>query len=78
MWAQNFVVSKKKLRYTESYIFWDITPCCLLKVNRRFGGTCRLRLQDSRISPNNLMVNVDPEFRNFQEKMLYGFIYSEM
>jgi hypothetical protein len=23
-------------------IFWDITPCSPLKVNRRFGGTCRL------------------------------------
>jgi hypothetical protein len=26
-------------------IFWDITPCSPLKVNRRFGGTCRLDLQ---------------------------------
>jgi hypothetical protein len=26
-------------------IFWDITPCSPLKVNRRFGGTCRLHLQ---------------------------------
>jgi hypothetical protein len=25
----------------KSIIFWDITPCSLLKVNRRFGGTCR-------------------------------------
>jgi hypothetical protein len=23
----------------KSYIFWDITPCIPLKVNRRFGGT---------------------------------------
>jgi hypothetical protein len=22
-------------------IFWDIRPCSPLKVNRRFGGTCR-------------------------------------
>jgi hypothetical protein len=28
-----------------SSIFWDITPCSPLKVNRRFGGTCRLHLQ---------------------------------
>jgi hypothetical protein len=27
----------------KSYIFWDITPCSPLKVNRRFGGTCRLQ-----------------------------------
>jgi hypothetical protein len=26
----------------ESTIFWDITPCTPLKVNRRFGGTYRL------------------------------------
>jgi hypothetical protein len=26
-------------------IFWDIMPCSPLSVNRRFGGTCSLRLQ---------------------------------
>jgi hypothetical protein len=26
----------------KSSTFWDITPCNPLKVNRRFGGTCRL------------------------------------
>jgi hypothetical protein len=25
----------------KSTILWDITPCSLMKVNRRFGGTCR-------------------------------------
>jgi hypothetical protein len=34
----------------KSYIFWDITPCSPLKVNRRFGETSRLHLQDRRIS----------------------------
>jgi hypothetical protein len=29
----------------ESTIFWDITTCSPLKVNRRFGGTYRLHLQ---------------------------------
>jgi hypothetical protein len=29
----------------KSAIFWDITPCSPLKVNRRFRGTCRLHLQ---------------------------------
>jgi hypothetical protein len=24
----------------KSYIFWDITPCILSKINQRFGGTC--------------------------------------
>jgi hypothetical protein len=32
-----------------SYIFWDITLCSPLKVNRRFGGTCHLHLQGRRI-----------------------------
>jgi hypothetical protein len=30
-------------------IFWDITPCSPLKVNRRFGGTCRPHLHGRRI-----------------------------
>jgi hypothetical protein len=30
-------------------IFWDITPCSSLKVNRRFGGTYILHLQARRI-----------------------------
>jgi hypothetical protein len=25
----------------KSIVFWDTTPCSRLKVNRRFGGTCR-------------------------------------
>jgi hypothetical protein len=38
----------------KSTIFWDITPCSPLTVNRRFGGTCRLDLHDRRISlPRN-------------------------
>jgi hypothetical protein len=33
-----------------SSIFWDTNLCSPLKVNRRFGGTCRLHLQCQRIS----------------------------
>jgi hypothetical protein len=29
----------------KSTIFWDITPCSPLSVNRRFGGTHRFHLQ---------------------------------
>jgi hypothetical protein len=36
--------------YIKSTIFWDITPCSPLNVNRRFGGTYRLYLQGRRIS----------------------------
>jgi hypothetical protein len=32
----------------KSTIFWDITRCTPLSVNRRFGGTYRLRLQGRR------------------------------
>jgi hypothetical protein len=31
-------------------IFWDITPCSPLKVNRLFGGTYRLHLHGRKIS----------------------------
>jgi hypothetical protein len=34
----------------KSINFWNIMPCSLLTVNRRFGGTYRLHLQGSRIS----------------------------
>jgi hypothetical protein len=33
-----------------SSVFWDITPGNPLKINRCFGGTCRLHLQARRIS----------------------------
>jgi hypothetical protein len=35
------------LRFSQR--FWDVTKCTSLKVNRRFGGTCRLRLRGRRI-----------------------------
>jgi hypothetical protein len=34
----------------KSTIFWDIMPCSLLSVIRRFGGTYRLHLQGQKIS----------------------------
>jgi hypothetical protein len=38
-----------QLDFIKSYIFRDKTPCNPLKINRRFGGTCRLHLQRRRI-----------------------------
>jgi hypothetical protein len=38
--------------YELSFVFWDITPCVPLKVNKRFGRTCHLHLQGRRISRN--------------------------
>jgi hypothetical protein len=32
----------------KSIIFWDVTPCSLLRCNRRFGGTYRLHIQGRR------------------------------
>jgi hypothetical protein len=34
----------------KSAVFWDMTPCSPLNVNRRFWGTFRLNLQGRRIS----------------------------
>jgi hypothetical protein len=34
----------------KSSVIWDITPCSLLKVSRRFRGTCCLHLQGQRIT----------------------------
>jgi hypothetical protein len=41
---------KKKTCKFRSLIFYDVTLCFPLKVNRRFGGTYRLSLQGRRIS----------------------------
>jgi hypothetical protein len=43
-------VTLKTKSIIKSTIFWDITPCSPLNVNRRFGGTYRLHLQGRRIS----------------------------
>jgi hypothetical protein len=39
----------KIVEVMKSSVFCDITPCSPLKVNQRFGGTCRLHLQGRRI-----------------------------
>jgi hypothetical protein len=39
-----------KLITLQNIIFWDITPCSPLKLNRRFGGIYRPHLQGRRIS----------------------------
>jgi hypothetical protein len=36
----------------KSTIFWDITPCSPLKVNRHFGGKYRLNLQGRKNKPS--------------------------
>jgi hypothetical protein len=42
----------------KNFIFWDITSCSPLKVNRCFGGTCCLHLQDRRINQARNLLEV--------------------
>jgi hypothetical protein len=46
----------------KSTTFWDITPCSPLKVNRHFGGTCRLHHQGRRISQTRNQLCLPPAF----------------
>jgi hypothetical protein len=46
----------------KSIIFWDITPCSPMKVNRRSGGTYRLHLQGRRISWAKTQQSLAPAF----------------
>jgi hypothetical protein len=42
---KNTLLGRASFPFARSYIFWDISPCSPLKVNRLFGGKCRLHLQ---------------------------------
>jgi hypothetical protein len=44
-WLTAMLDCTPNMIYTKNSIFWDITLCGLLIVNRRFGGTYRLHLQ---------------------------------
>jgi hypothetical protein len=48
----NFVAFEEVLTAVvmKSNIFWNITPCSPLKINRSFGGTYHLHLQGRKIS----------------------------
>jgi hypothetical protein len=48
VFLSSLIILAKEI-YMKSTIFWDITPCSSLKVNRLFGGTYRIHLQ-ARIS----------------------------
>jgi hypothetical protein len=58
----------------KSAIFWDITPCSPLKVNRRFGGTYDLHHQGRKISRARYQLEsrlcLKPAFRLKIEAML--------
>jgi hypothetical protein len=55
-------------------VFWDITLRSPLKVNQRFGGTCRLHLQGRRISQERNKRESRWEAR-FHTGFLVGFIW---
>jgi hypothetical protein len=38
----------------KSFVFWDITPCSPLSINRRFGGSCGHTLHGRRINRKNV------------------------
>jgi hypothetical protein len=42
----NYNILNETMQISKNTTFWDITLCNSLKVNRRFGGTYRLHLQD--------------------------------
>jgi hypothetical protein len=44
-------------------IFWETAPCSLLKFNQRFGGECRLHLQDRRIRQAKNQFEADTKHR---------------
>jgi hypothetical protein len=48
----------------KSTIFWDITPCSSLKVNRRFGRTYRLHLYGRKISRARNQRETEEKWRN--------------
>jgi hypothetical protein len=45
----------------KGYIFWDITPCSLVRVNRCFGATYRLNLQGSIVDFHQSTRHHNPE-----------------
>jgi hypothetical protein len=55
MWQVNTGTASRRKRsvwdlsFSQSNVFWDVVPCSLLKVSRRFEGTYRLHLRGWRI-----------------------------
>jgi hypothetical protein len=53
----------------KSSIFWDLTSCSPLKVNRRFGGTFRLHLHGQRIRSKKTGVKAGDLAREREERV---------
>jgi hypothetical protein len=61
-WEPPKYESGADLWFSQRWILWDITPCSPLKVNRRFGETYRLHLQDRKISRARNQLCLPPAF----------------
>jgi hypothetical protein len=57
-------------------IFWDITPCIPLSVNRRFGGTYRLHLQGQKNKLSKKPARKQVASRIIHACFLSGFLIS--
>jgi hypothetical protein len=67
---QNFVRFEAFTAVTmKNVVFWDVAPC-ISCVNRRFGGTYRLHLQDRKIRDRGTSVSrwlqTEPPIGNYQ------------
>jgi hypothetical protein len=58
----------------ESCNYWDITPHNPFKLNRRFGGTCRLNLQGQIISQGRSM----KQRARKTNVVSYGFVFHKI
>jgi hypothetical protein len=59
-----FIVFIRGIVQQNNSLFWDITPCSPLKVNRRFGGACRLNRQGQNIRQARNQLEVDSKQRS--------------
>jgi hypothetical protein len=64
-WAVDSYWVNQQILYLKNSVIWDKTPCSPLKVNRRFGGTCRLHFQDRRLTQVWNQLCLPPDSRWF-------------
>jgi hypothetical protein len=66
---------QKETASLKSTIFWDMTPCSPLKVNRRFGGSYSLHLQFRKINRarNQRESRCQAELGGYKEYYLLGY-----
>jgi hypothetical protein len=80
------VTSKKKVNFAQFEVliavvmkisvFWDITPCSLVKVNRLLGGTSRILRQGRRMSEERNQHEVGSKQGNSQISAYYFQVFA--